>query len=136
MTETRISGFFLIMSVFYTYNACSLSFGSFMAPKAGFLPVITGCLAVALTLAQLMLCIRKESEDCIHLRKLVFISIGMIVYIFLLKLAGYVFAVFISLLYLLKVTETEGWVFPCLFSAGTAVGFYVLFGILLGSNLP
>jgi len=136
MLETRITGCFLVMSVIYTYNACSLSFGSVMAPKAGFLPVITGFLAVVLTLAQLMLCMRKRSEGCIHLRKLVFIIIGIIVYVLLLKLVGYVFAVFISLLYLLKVTETEGWVFPCLFSAGTAVGFYVLFGILLGSNLP
>lgn len=136
MTETRITGFFLIISIIYTYNACSLSFGSFMAPKAGFLPVIAGCLAVALTLVQLMLCMRKKSEGGIQLRKLVFIIIGMIVYILLLKFAGYVFAVFISLFYLLKVTETEGWFFLCLFSAGTAVGFYVLFGILLGSNLP
>ena len=136
MVETRITGFFLIISIIYTYNACSLSFGSLMAPKAGFLPVISGSLAVAVTLVQLMLCMRNKSEGCIHLRKLVFIIIGMIVYILLLKLAGYVFAVFISLLYLLKMTETEGWVFPCLFSVGTAVGFYVLFGILLGSNLP
>lgn len=136
MSELRITGFFLLVTVIYTYNACSLSFGSFIAPKAGFLPVLSGCLGVALTLVQLMLCTRKGSEGYIHLRKLVFIIIGMSVYILLLKFVGYVFAVFISLLYLLKVTETEGWIFPCLFSAGTAVGFYVLFANLLGSNLP
>ncbi len=137
MAEKLITLFFLGFSVVYTYNAFALSFGSFMAPKAGFLPVIAGGMAVALAFVLVIntLC-QKGNRLNISWQKLIFIVIGIFVYILLLKLAGYIAAVFICLLYLLKVTETGGWGYPCLFSAGAAVSFYFVFVKLLGCHLP
>jgi len=143
MTEKLIAIFFLILSVIYTYDACSLSFGSFMAPKAGFMPLIAGSigimLALVLTISALFQKGCKETGSAkadINGRKLIFLIIGILVYLILFRLLGYMAATFISLIYLLKVTETAGWVYPCFFSAGIAVSFYFLFSELLGSNLP
>ncbi len=122
MTEKLIATFFLVLSVIYTYDACSLSFGSFMAPKAGFMPVIAGSIAImvafVLTISALFQKGCKETrnaKDDINWRKLIFVIIGILVYIILLRLIGYMGATFISLLYFLKVTETAGWVYPCFF---------------------
>lgn len=137
MAEKLITLFFLGFSVIYTHDAFTLSFGSFMAPKAGFLPVIAGGLAIALALVLIIRSHwRQGGRLNINWQNLIFIIIGILVYILLLKFVGYIAAVFICLLYLLKVTETDGWGYPCLFSAGAAVSFYFVFVKLLGCNLP
>lgn len=137
LAEKLIAIFFLGFSLIYTHTAFSLSFGSFMAPKAGFLPVIAGCAALGLALILVIRAFfQQETSHGINGQKLLFIIIGIFVYILLLKLAGYIAAVFICLLYLLKVSETGGWVYPSLLSAVTAVSFYFIFAKLLGSNLP
>ena len=137
MAEKLITLFFLGFSVIYTHDAFTLSFGSCMAPKAGFIPVIAGCISIALAFVLVINALWQHGNRLnISWQKLIFIIIGIFVYILLLKLAGYIAAVFICLLYLLKVTETAGWGYPCLFSAGMAVSFYFVFAKLLGCNLP
>lgn len=143
MTEKLIAIFFLVLSVIYTYDAFSLSFGSFMAPKAGFMPIIAGSIAILLALILTINALfRKGCKETGNAntdsngRKLIFLIIGILVYLILFRLLGYRAATFISLFYLLKVTETAGWIYPCFFSAGIAGSFYFLFSELLGSNLP
>ncbi|TWH45564.1 tripartite tricarboxylate transporter TctB family protein [Sporomusa sp. KB1] len=143
MTEKLIAIFFLVLSVTYTYDAFSLSFGSFMAPKAGFMPVIAGSIAILLALVLTISALfQKGCKETGNAnadrsgRKLIFLIIGILVYLILFHFLGYRAATFISLFYLLKVTETAGWVYPCFFSAGIAVSFYFIFSELLGSNLP
>ncbi|SDF07562.1 tripartite tricarboxylate transporter TctB family protein [Sporomusa acidovorans] len=143
MSEKLVVIFFLVTTTLYTHFAFQLSFGCLQAPKAGFLPVITGCIAVILAFS---LCIatlfKKGGQEAanalndISWRRLIFLIIGMIGYIILLKLVGYLLATMIILFYLFKVAETEGWFFPCLFSLGIALSFYVIFYELLGTNLP
>ncbi|WP_094606497.1 hypothetical protein SPSIL_046090 [Sporomusa silvacetica DSM 10669] len=143
MTEKLIAIFFLVLSVIYTYDAFSLSFGIIMAPKAGFMPVIAGSIAIMLALVlTISASFRKGCKETGNAnadgngRKLIFLIIGILVYLIIFHFLGYRAATFISLFYLLKVTETAGWVYPCFFSAGIAVSFYFLFSELLGSNLP
>lgn len=143
MSEKLVVIFFLVTTTLYTHSAFQLSFGCLQAPKAGFLPVVTGCIAVTLALS---LCIatlfrkgRRKAANIpndINWRKLLFLIIGMIGYVILLNLIGYLLATIVILFYLFKVAETEGWVFPCLFSVGIALSFYVVFYELLGTNLP
>lgn len=143
MVEKLIALFFLEVSVIYIQSAHNLSFGSFAAPKAVFLPAIAGSMALILALILSISSFIAQDSRAIRLAKnkinwqrLIFVIIGLLVYIILLKLIGYMAATFISLLYLLKVADTAGWVYPCCFSAGIAVSFYFLFAELLGSNLP
>ncbi|CQR70811.1 Tripartite tricarboxylate transporter TctB family protein [Sporomusa ovata DSM 2662] len=143
MTEILIAIFFLVLSVIYTEDAFSLAFGSIMAPKAGFMPRIAGGIAILLALVLIISALfRKGCKEAGNVkadskgRKLIFLIIGILVYLILLRFLGYMAATFISLFYLLKVTETAGWVYPCFFSAGIAGSFYFLFSKLLGTNLP
>lgn len=139
MAERLLTLFFLVISIMYAHYAGRLSFGSLAAPKAGFVPMIAGSIAVLLALflvAKLLL--QKHMREAVNInwRKLIFIIIGLLVYILLIKLAGYMMATFIIMLYLFKVTETTRWVMPCLLSTGFAISFYYVFKILLGINLP
>ena len=54
----------------------------------------------------------------------------------MLSVAGYFLATFIAMLYLFKVTETDGWVKPLLISLCMAAGFYLIFKQYLGIYLP
>lgn len=143
MTGMLIAIFFLVLSMIYTDDAFSLAFGSIMAPKAGFMPVIAGSIAIMLALVLIISALfRKGCKETGNAnadsngRKLIFLIIGLLVYLIIFHFLGYRAATFISLFYLLKVTETAGWVYPCFFSAGIAVSFYFLFSELLGTNLP
>lgn len=96
MAEKLIATFFLGFSLIYTHTALGMSFGSFLAPKAGFLPVIAGCAAVCLALILLIgVLFQKEISNSMNWSKLVFVVIGIFVFILLLKYAGYMAAVFI-----------------------------------------
>ena len=139
MAEKLLSVFFLIISSIYTYYAANLSFGNFTEPKAGFLPMLAGSIAILLSSA---LVIRSLAGQCpvktsaISWRKLAFIVIGLTTYIILLTLVGYLAATSIIMLFLLKMTDTQNWLVPGLLSAGIATSFYFIFERFLGSKLP
>ncbi len=139
MTEKAISIFFLLFSSIYIFFAGKLSFGAFAAPKAGFLPILSGIAALILSLVVTiseMLQEKIEETDAINWRKFVFVVIGLIMYLILLEITGYKIATFIIMFYLLKVSNTSGWIYPCTISAGSAIGFYLVFERCLGTNLP
>jgi hypothetical protein len=69
-------------------------------------------------------------------KKLVLFCLSLVAYIVLLKYTGYLFATFIALFCLLKVSEAKGWFIPLVISAGVAAGFYFTFGYLLGVVFP
>jgi putative tricarboxylic transport membrane protein len=139
MSERFVAAFFLLMSALYVYFARELSFGSTSVPKAGFLPMISGTIAVILAVAVVIRSMMADSageDSFFSWRRLIFLIIGLVVYVILLNLSGYLATTFITMFYLLKVTETEGWLTPCLLSVGIASGFYFVFVNLLGCNLP
>ncbi|WP_371372975.1 tripartite tricarboxylate transporter TctB family protein [Sporomusa aerivorans] len=139
MSERLVSSFFLLMSLVYVYSANELSFGSMSAPKAGFLPKISGTIAVVLAIIMVARSYfpNYASSGChFNWRRLCFLVIGLMVYVILFNLSGYLATTFITMVYLLKVTETEGWLTPCMLSVGIAGCFYFVFVTLLGCNLP
>ena len=139
MAEKLLSVFFLVISFGYVYYAGNLSFGNFMAPKAGFLPLIAGSIAICLALTIVIKSWPvKDTGNTgnVNWRKLIFIIIGLAAYIILITVVGYLTATFIILFYLLKITETPGWLAPGLYSAGIALSFYFVLEKLLGSKLP
>lgn len=140
MAEKVLSLLLLLSSFAYILLARELSFGTMYSPKSGFLPTLTGILAailsVSIVIGQLL---KKQSDtetDVVNWRKFVFVLIGLVFYVVLLGSMGYILATFIITFYLLKVTDTPGWISPCFISVGNALGVYFVFKTFLQANLP
>jgi putative tricarboxylic transport membrane protein len=130
---------FLILSLSYLFFARDLSFGTLGAPKAGFLATLAGMMATGLSLiiAFKEMLAREEAEaERTDLRKVIFVTIGLLYYLVILGVVGYLAATFMIMLYLLKVTDTVGWSVPLCLSAGISLGCYLLFKQYLGIFLP
>lgn len=139
MIEKILAGFFVVISLCYLFFANQLSFGTVDAPKAGFLPILSGGLASILAFIALIGHFRQEKEEepeQVNWRKLALVVTGLIFYIVLLYVAGYVAATFLILFYLFKVTDTVGWRFTGLLSATVTASFFAVFVKLLGIILP
>lgn len=139
MIEKAVTCFFMVFSFLYLYFAQKLSFGVIVAPKAGFLPILTGI--AASILAPSILLFQKlgtlaAGVIVINWRKFFFIIFGLIFYIIFLQMVGYIAATFMFLFYLFKVTDTVGWLSPGVLSTTVAISFFVVFVKLLGVTLP
>jgi len=144
MLEKIVSGVLVVISLVYMFAAKDLAFGSFGQPGVGFMPIIVGYMGSGLSIINFISVMMKkpkngEESDPLaqfDLVKLVKFVIGCAAYVLLLKYTGFLIATFLVLTYLLKVTEVKGWVLPVIISAGTSVGFYVVFQKMLGVLLP
>ncbi|BBB91215.1 MAG TPA: tripartite tricarboxylate transporter TctB family protein [Methylomusa anaerophila] len=138
MTEKALSIFFLLFSCTYLFLARELAFGTAAAPKTGFLPTLAGITAVILgmviTIRQLLQ--KQLAAIVINWRKLSFVIIGLLCYLILLKITGYIAATLFFMFYLFKVADTPGWILPGALAAVIAVGFYYVFTGLLDIQLP
>jgi putative tricarboxylic transport membrane protein len=139
MAEKIMAVLFLILSLSYLFFARDFSFGTLGAPKAGFLPTLAGIVATVLSLAIIFkqILLREEPEaEGTDLRKVIFVTLGLLCYAVILGIVGYLAATFVILLYLFKVTETVGWITPLCLSLGISLGSYLLFKQYLGVFLP
>jgi putative tricarboxylic transport membrane protein len=139
MTERIVVLLFLLWSLIYVFLARELSFGTLGAPKAGFLPMISGVAATMLSCAAILTDVFRrpaEEADQVNWRKCIFLIAGLFFFVIVLNVAGYLVATFVVMFYWLKVTETMGWLLPCSISAGAAAVLYLVFENWLGVNLP
>jgi putative tricarboxylic transport membrane protein len=139
MTEKIIIFLFLLGSTVYLFWTQELTFGTLVAPKSGFLPTLAGVSALLLSLIlfyKQLQAKKTNNPEKVDWTKFLFIIIGLLFYIMILKLIGYFAATFIFLLYLLKVTDTSGWIFPLFISFSSSAIFYLLFAYYLKVTLP
>lgn len=139
MTEKIITGFFLLGSVAYLYFAKQLTFGSLQSPHSGFLPILIGIIALVVSLLLMFKQFQEKtstSSNNIDWTKFIFILIGLLFYVTLFNIIGYLAATFIFLFYLFKIADTKGWVFPFTMAACSSVTFYFLFKYYLAVTLP
>lgn len=139
MTEKIITLLFSLGSITYLFWAQELTFGTLGSPKSGFLPNLAGTTAFLLSLA--LFCgqlqsKRTDEQEKVDWTKFLFIIIGLVFYILILKIVGYFTATFIFLFYLFKVADTSGWISPLLISFGSSATFYLLFAYYLKVTLP
>lgn len=139
MTEKIVTCFFLLGSSVYLYFAGQLTFGTLASPRSGFLPILVGITA---TVVSLFLAFRqfqtKESAASSHvdLTKFTFILIGLIFYITVFNIIGYLSATCILLFYLFKIADMAGWFLPFTLAAASSSAFYFLFKYYLAVTLP
>jgi putative tricarboxylic transport membrane protein len=139
MTEKIIIFLFLLGSIAYLFWAQELTFGNLGSPKSGFLPTLAGTAALLLSLFLFYSRLQSKKaneQEKVDWTKFLFIIIGLLFYIMILKYIGYFAATFIFLFYLLKVTDTSGWIFPLLISFSSSAIFYLLFAYYLKVTLP
>jgi putative tricarboxylic transport membrane protein len=140
MIERRIISLFLLLgSIVYLFEAQQLTFGTIESPKSGFLPLLTGIIALLLSLTLIVnqLDTRKPIEqDQVNWTKFLFVIIGLLFYIMFLNIIGYLSATFIFLFYLFKVADTEGWMIPLMMAGSSSAIFYLIFDRYLAVTLP
>ncbi|WP_338823353.1 hypothetical protein MHOCP_15700 [Moorella humiferrea] len=146
MIEIGMAIFFVILSVIYTVFARDYSFGTFYAPKAGFMPIIVGTTATILAIINLFMTTAKyrhrqtkEREVLLtryQIKKIFLYSLGLVIYVVLLKTVGFLTATFLATLYLIKVAGGKNWRLPIIVAIGVSVGFYSIFQYLLRVMLP
>ncbi len=139
MAEKVLALFFLLLSLIYLFLGRELAFGALDSPKSGFLPTLVGITAAVLAFIIAgkpgrPRTAKNPAEE--NWTKFIFVVIGLLIYLVILNFVGYFSATFIIMFYLLKVADTEGWLIPLAVSAGSAAGFYLLFGRYLGVYLP
>lgn len=139
MIEKIITLLFLLGSSAYLYAAQQLALGTLSSPKSGFLPHLAG--GAAVLLSSLLLVRQARSNKTVLCEKadwtkFIFIIIGFTFYIVVLSSIGYLLSTFILLFYLLKVTDTSGWIRPLLIAVISSVACYLVFGRYLAVPLP
>lgn len=121
-----------ILSIFYTYGAFQLSFGSFRSPGPGFIPRIIGISAAVLSLLlflnDLFKNIRNESDVDFPLVILLYL-ICFCVYALIFEPLGYILSTVMFAFALSCIMKNKLWV-SALIGIGTGVSLYVIFNLL------
>lgn len=141
MSEKIVNTIMLLLSTVYLIYARGLSFGSFTYPKVGFIPQLTGTLAVIISSGLLIQAIvgKGDSKNVklqLDWRKFILIISCITIYIIMLDPIGYLISTFLVLLSVLKIAGQKGVVIPLAISVITTLVFYTVFKIALSIPLP
>ncbi len=120
-----------------------LKLGTPLMPQPGFFPFLGGSLLIGLSIILLVQgWLRRERstpqprEVVGELRRPVILIVGMSIYTAVLESLGYVLPTIILIAVILRVLGVTSWKILILASLGLSVGAYVLFGRILGIDLP
>ena len=134
--------FWLALSAAVCIESIRLKIGSFHAPGPAFLPFFAGLLLGILSFISLVQSLKEKEEKGTRIwgnvspLKLILMLVILFLYTALLKTMGFLIGTFLLLIFLFRVVEPLRWrtvLIASLLTIGTA---YLLFGILLESQLP
>jgi uncharacterized membrane protein YidH (DUF202 family) len=120
-----------------------LKLGTPLMPQPGFFPFLGGSLLIGLSIILLIQgWLRRENSTpqprkvVGELRRPVILIVGMSIYTAVLESLGYVLPTIILIAVILRVLGVTSWKILILASLGLSLGAYVLFGRILGIDLP
>jgi putative tricarboxylic transport membrane protein len=120
-----------------------LKLGTPLMPQPGFFPFIGGALLVGLAVVLLVRSLRRRDgsgqppeEITGELRRPFILIVSLCVYTAALKYLGYVLPTMILVAVVLRVLGVKSWKILTVASLGLSVVAYVLFGRVLGIDLP
>jgi putative tricarboxylic transport membrane protein len=142
-----ISGvFFLGIGIIISIYAFTYGIGGSVSPGPGFLPLLTGICLVLLSLILLLSTLKdnttlKEKTEKFFpekesFKKISLSILGLILYTVALEYFGYVLTTLLFMIFMLKCIESRNRITVLLWSSLTAISFYLLFEMLLKSQLP
>jgi putative tricarboxylic transport membrane protein len=141
----KISGFFwLLFSLFVSYESYRLGLGSVHQPGPGFFFFWTG---IAVALLSVVVILRsfgtqapeEEKEGPTGKRtttKVILVLVALFLYAILMERLGFVIVTLLLFCFLLGVIEKKKWWFAILVSLAVTVLAYLLFEVGLQSQLP
>jgi putative tricarboxylic transport membrane protein len=139
-----ISSFLLILiGIGVVIGAIRLHVGTPLMPQPGFFPFLGGFLLTGLSLVLLVKSCLSRGKAPQHSRgtfgewrRPMILVLGMSVYTAVMEMLGYVLPTFALSAVILRVLGVTSWKLLILVSFGLSVGTYVLFGRILGIDLP
>jgi putative tricarboxylic transport membrane protein len=137
----------LFFAIFIAIESYRLGLGEWRNPGPGFFAfggaVILGFTSLSAFLREVRKMFRKNMSDSasasepVQWNKVVFLVIAaMIVYAAMFEKIGFVLASFLLIGFLLRVVGRQRWVVTILIALFCSIAAYVLFDVLLGSQLP
>jgi putative tricarboxylic transport membrane protein len=141
----KISGFFwLLFSLFVSYESYRLGLGSVHQPGPGFFFFWTG---IAVALLSLVVILRsfgtqapeEEKEAPTGKRtttKVILVLAALFLYALLMEWLGFLIVTLLLFIFLLSVIEKKKWWFAILVGLAVTVAAYLLFEVGLQSQLP
>ncbi len=125
------------------FEAFRLKVGTFLAPKPGFFPLLGGLVLIGLSLGLLVqIWLRRgrasgrNLEPLGELRRPLILVTSMGIYAAVLEALGYVLPTFVISILILRMLGLKSWKGIILSSLGLSFGSYILFGRILGIELP
>jgi putative tricarboxylic transport membrane protein len=141
----RISGaFWFLFSLFISYESHKLGLGTLRQPGPGFLFFWTGIVIALLSLAVILISLKKESAgesgESVFARsnitKLLFVMGSLFLYALLIEWLGFLIVTLLLFLFLLRVIEKKKAWFAVLVSLAVTGLSYLIFELGLQSQLP
>jgi putative tricarboxylic transport membrane protein len=141
----RASGlFWLIFSVFVSYESYRLGLGTLHQPGPGFLFFWTGIVTAILSLIVVLMSLKKpspeEAQEPIfgkgRVAKIVLVLLSLFLYALLMERLGFLVVTLLFFLFLLGVIERKRWSFAVLVSLIVTAASYLVFETALQSQLP
>ena len=136
--------FCLLFGIFFTVESFRFGMGVWSRPGPGYFPFGAGVLFSLISLFVLIKAIRKtgsgesttQSADRFHLKNILLIVTGMLVYALLLKKIGFALCTFGLVIFFIHVIARKGWVNSIMTGLIVAIVFHVFFNMLLNAQLP
>jgi putative tricarboxylic transport membrane protein len=134
--------FFILLSIYVCWESVHLRIGTFSKPGPGFIPLLSGLVLGflgmivflrALIAKPLRGTISKETSPWTYL---VFTFCSMIGFVLFMDDLGFNLTTFLFVGILLKVVEKKSWIIAIVSAIGVALGAYIVFDLLLKSQLP
>ena len=128
----------MLFGVLWIATALGLPYMGDYAPGSGFLPFWLGVCLLVLSAVHVVSCLRTQSArmPAGHWGKVVAVTLGLVVCVAVIEVLGFVVAVGVYLLFLLRAVEKESWRTSFGVSAGTVVVLFGLFRMWLHVPLP
>ena len=127
-----------LFAALWIATALGLPYLGDYAPGSGFLPLWLGVSLLVLSIIHVVTNVRTPVAGARagHWRKVVAVTLGLIVCVAVIEKLGFVVAVAIYLLFLLRAVEKESWRTSLGVSVGTIVVLFGLFRVWLQVPLP
>lgn len=127
------------LSIFVCIKSIQLELGDFTSPGPGFMPFGTAMvmLFLSLLLSGKAYCSREEVKQTLDLKirsvAIVFFIIG---YVMIFNTLGYILSGFVLWPLVFKFMGTKQWIWAVIGGVFVTYMSYLIFGVLLGLNLP
>ncbi len=138
--DWRSGFFFLLLGIVVCYFSSRIGMGNPSHPGPGFLPFLAGSLLAFLSFVLLLqVAFGRMAQSwpiTLRVKNISVILLAMAAYGFLLDRIGFLWVTFLFVTFLIRAIEPQSWTKSILAGVCSAGASYLLFEILLKSQLP